>query len=188
MRFRAAWLTILCAGSLVANVEFATAQAASDEAAQPLRLVIRAEKASYQANEVPTTQYPSSKEAVFAVTGEIQNISQQDQWFYDVHSTGNPACHLTGPKPVEVTGVISDPPLPRKEDFVLVKAGESLPKTLECRFWTGDAVAPGIYTLSMTYRVDENSYLAFDGEKVTPVDLNAWTGTLRSNEVKIEVR
>ena len=186
--FRAALLTALCAGSLLASANFAAAQAAPDEAAQPLRLVIRAEKASYQANEVPTTQYPSSKGAVFAVAGEIQNISQQDRWFYNVQSTGTPACHLTGPKPVEVTYVIADPPLPTKEHFVLIKAGESLPKIFECRFWTGDAVALGIYTLSMTYKVWQNSYLAVDGEKVARVDLNAWTGTLHSNEVKIEVR
>ena len=192
MRFRVAWLTVLCAGSLFANVEFAAAQAASDEAAQPLRLVIRAEKASYQANEVPTTQYnTSSRVAVFAVTGEIQNISQQGQLFYDVYSSGNPTYHLIGPrgKPMEIAYLIVDPPLPQERDFVLVKTGKSLPKTLECRFWTGDAVATGIYTLSITYRVAEKSYLAFDGKKVTLVDLNnAWTGTLRSNEVKIEVR
>lgn len=188
MRCRAAWLTMLYAGGLFANVEFAAAPAASSEPDQPLRLVIRAEQPSYQAHEVPTTQYPTSKDAVFALSGEIQNISEQDQWLYDVHSTGNPACHLTGPKPVEVTSVITDPPPPLKEHFVLIKAGESLPKRFECRFWTGDAVAPGLYTLSMTYRVTQRSYLAADGETATPVDVSAWTGTLQSNEVMIEVR
>lgn len=188
MTFRTVLLMALCAGSLLVSANFDAAQAASDEAVQPLRFVIKAEKSSYQASEISTTQYPSSKDAVFAIAGEIQNISQQDQWFYDVQSTGNPACHLTGPKAVEVTSVIADPAPPRKEHFVSVKAGESLPKTFECRFWTGDAVAPGIYTLSMTYRVAQNSYLAVDGETVTRVDLEAWTGTLHSNEVKIEVR
>jgi hypothetical protein len=68
----------------------------------------------------------------------------------------------------------------------LIKAGESLPKTFECRFWTGDAVVPGIYTLSMTYKVWQNWYV--DPEKSTRVEMNAWTGALHSNEVKIEVR
>ena len=188
MTFRAALLIGVVVASTCADIGPAIAQVASNGGDEPLRLVIKIEKPVYQVGEIPTTQYPSNKDAVFAVIGEIQNISQQDQWFYDVPSTGNPACHLTGPKPVEVTYVIADPPPPRKEHFVLVKAGESLPKTFECRFWTGDAVAPGVYALSMTYRVGQNSYLAVDGEKVTRVDLDALTGTLHSNEVKIEVR
>ncbi len=188
MMFRAGLLAALCAGSLFANTGFAAAQAASSEAAQPLRLVISAEKSSYQVNDIPTTQYPGSKEAVIPVTGEIQNISQQDQWFYVVQSTANPAYHLTGPtgKLVEIAYRISDPGPLRKEDFVLIKAGASLPKRFDVHFWTGDAVAPGIYTLSMIYRTGPNWY--FDVEKGARVDVNAWTGTLHSNEVKIEVR
>ena len=152
-----------------------------------MQLVIKAEKSSYQASEILTTQYPRSKEAVISVTGEIQNISQQDQWFYGVQSTANPTYHLTGPtgQPVEIAYVIADPPPLKKEDFVLIKAGESLPKRFDVHFGSGDAVAPGVYTLSMTYRVGQNSY--FDEEKGAPVDVNAWTGMLHSNEVKIEV-
>ena len=188
MAFRAGLLTALCAGSLFANTGFAVAQAASSEAAQPLRLVIAAEKPSYQANEIPTTQYPGSKAAVISVTGEIQNIGQQDQWFYVVPSTTNPSFHLTGPsgQPLEFANPISDPGPLRKEDFVLIKAGESLPKRFDVHFWTGDAVALGIYTLSMTYQVGQNWY--FDEEKGARVDLNAWTGTSHSNEVQFEVR
>ena len=73
----------------------------------------------------------------------------------------------------------------KKEDFVLIKAGESLPKRFDVHFWTGDTVAPGVYTLSMAYQVWENWY--FDDEQGARVDVNAWTGTLHSNEVKIEV-
>ena len=185
--FRVGLLIALCVGSSFANTGFAVAQAASSEAAQPLRLVIAAVKSSYQVNEIPTTQYPRSKEAVISVTGEIQNISQQDQWFYVVESTATPTYHLTGPtgKPVEIAYRISDPGELKKEDFVLIKAGESLPKRFDVHFWTGDTVAPGVYTLSMAYQVWENWY--FDDEQGARVDVNAWTGTLHSNEVKIEV-
>ncbi len=189
MTARAGWLTALLAATMFPNAGFAAAQAASTEAEQ-LRLVIAAEKSSYQASEIPTTQYPSSKEAVISVSGEIRNISQQDQWFYVVESTGTPTYHLTGPtgKPVEIAYVIADPDFPSKEDFVLIKAGTSLPKRFEVRFWTGEAVAPGIYTLSVAWRVGQNYYLDTERGAVRRVDVNAWTGTLDSNEVKIEVR
>jgi len=187
MTFRAGVLIALCAVSSFAQAGNAAAQAGSSEATQPLRLVISTEKSSYQANEIPTMQYPSSKEAVISVTWEIQNISQQDQWFYVVQSTGTPTYHMTGPagQPVEIAYVIADPAPPKKEDFVLIKAGESLSKRSDVHFWTGDPMAPGIYTLSMTYNVWLNWY--YDAEKGARVHVNAWTGTLHSNEVKIEV-
>ena len=190
MTFRAALLTAWCAGSLLACAEFASTQATADEAVQPLQLVITAEKSSYQASDIPTTQYPSNTEAVISVTGAIQNISQQDQWFYAVQSTGVPTYHLTGPtgQPVEIASVIADPPLPRKEDFVLIKVGESLAKRFDVHFWIGETVTPGIYTLSMTYKVWMNWYLDHDNDKVARVEMDAWTGTLHSNEVKIEIR
>ena len=176
-----------CALSVVAIPRAAVAETTSSEAAQPLRLMIAPTQASYAVSDVPTTQYPTSKVAVFWVTADIHNVSQEDQWFYAVESTATPGYELTGPagKPLEASYVISDPGLPRKEDFVLIKAGESLPKRFEVRFWTGDAVAPGTYMLSMTYRVWQDWY--FDPDTSTRVDLHAWTGTLRSNDVAIQV-
>ena len=131
--------------------------------------------------------YPTSKEAVFSVTGEIQNISEQDRLFYDFEVTGTPTYHLTGPdgEPIEIAYRISDPAPPTKESFVLIKAGASLPKHFDVSFWTGDAVAPRTYTLSMDYKVWMNWY--FDTEKSARVDVDAWTGTLHSNEVTIDV-
>ena len=189
MAFRAGVLIALCAGSAVANPQFAAAQDSSSDEVQPLRFVISAEPSSYQLNEIATTQYPSSKEAVFSVTGEIQNVSKQDRLFYDFEATGTPTCHLTGPdgKPIEIAYRISDPAPPTKESFVLVKAGESLPKHFDVSFWTGDAVAPGTYTLSMDYKVWMNWYMNVDGDRVERVDVDAWTGTLHSNEVTIDV-
>ena len=144
MTFRAGVLVAFCAGSAVANVHFAAAQDSSSDEAQPLRFVITAEQSSYDANEIPTTQYPTSKKAVFSVTGEIQNISAQDRLFYDFEATGTPTYHLTGPdgEPIEIAYRISDPAPPTKESFVLIKAGESLPKHFDVSFWTGDGVAP----------------------------------------------
>ena len=189
MTFRAGVLIALCSGSAVANPQFAAAQDSSSDEVQPLRFVISAEPSSYQLNEIPTTQYPTSKEAVFSVTGEIHNISEQDRLFYDFEATGTPTGHLTGPdgKPIEIAYRISDPALPTKESFVLIKAGESLPKHFDVSFWTGDAVAPGTYTLSMDYKVWMNWYMNVDGDKVERVDVDAWTGTLHSNEVTIDV-
>ena len=187
MTFRAGVLIALCAGSAVANAHFAAAQDSSSDEVQPLRFVITAEQSSYDVSEIPTTQYPTSKEAVFSVTGEIQNISEQDRLFYDFEVTGTPTYHLTGPdgEPIEIAYRISDPAPPTKESFVLIKAGESLPKHFDVSFWTGDAVAPGTYTLSMDYKVWMNSY--FDTETSARVDVDAWTGTLHSNEVTIDV-
>ena len=189
MTFRTGVLIALCSGSVVASPQFAAAQDSSSDEVQPLRFVISAEPSSYQLNEIPTTQYPTSKEAVFSVTGEIHNISEQDRLFYDFEATGTPTCHLTGPdgEPIEVAYRISDPALPTKESFVLIKAGESLPKRFDVSFWTGDGVAPGTYTLSMDYRVWMNWYMSVDGDRVERVDVDAWTGTLHSNEVTIDV-
>ena len=189
MGFRAGVLIALCAGSAVANSHFAVAQDSSSDEDQPLRFVISAEPSSYPLNEIPTTQYPTSKEAVFSVTGEIQNISEQDRLFYDFEATGNPTWLLIGPdgKPIEIAYRISDPAPPTKESFVLIKAGESLPKHFDVSFWTGDAVAPGTYTLSMEYKVWMNWYTKIDRDKVERVDVDAWTGTLHSNEVTIDV-
>jgi len=187
MPLRAGVLIALCAGSAVANTHFAAAQDSSSDEVQPLRFVITAEQSSYDVSEIPTTQYPTSKEAEFSVTGEIQNVSEQDRLFYDFEVSGTPTCHLTGPdgEPIEIAYRISDPAPPTKKSFVLIKAGESLPKHFDVSFWTGDAVAPGTYTLSMDYKVWMNSY--FDPEKSARVDVDAWTGTLHSNEVTIDV-
>ena len=182
---RAGVLIALCA---VANAQFAAAQDSSSGEVEPLRFVISADPSSYPLEEIPTTQYPTNKEAVFSVTGEIRNISEQDRLFYEFEASGTPTCHLTGPdgKPMEIAYRISDPAPPTKESFVLIKAGESLPKQFDVSFWTGDAVAPGTYTLSMDYKVSMNWY--FDTEKSARVDVVAWTGTLHSNEVTIDLR
>lgn len=190
MTFRAGVLIALCAGNIVAMAQVVAAQGSSGDEVEPLRFVISAEPSSYRLNEIPTTQYPTGKEAVFSVTGEIRNISEQDRLFYDFEASGTPTCHLTGPdgKPIEIAYRISDPAPPTKESFVLIKAGESLPKHFDVSFWTGDAVAPGTYTLSMDYKVWMNWYMNVDGDKVERVDvLDAWTGTLHSNEVTIDV-
>ena len=182
-------LIALCAGSAVVNPQFAAAQDSSSDEVQPLRFVIAAEPSSYQLNEIATTQYPSSKQATFSVTGEIQNISKRDRLFYDFEASGTPTCHLTGPdgKAVEIAYRISDPALPTKESFVRIKAGEALPKHFDVSFWAGGAVAPGTYTLSMDYKVWMNWYMSVSGDKVERVDVDAWTGTLHSNEVTIDV-
>jgi hypothetical protein len=189
MAFRVGVLIALCAGCAVTNPQLAAAQGSSSDEVQPLRFVIAAEPPSYRVDEIETTQYPSSKEAVFSVTGEILNISKHDRFFYHFEATGTPTCHLTGPdgKPIEIAYRISDPALPTKESFVLIKAGQSLQKHFDVSFWTGDAVAPGTYTLSMDYRVWMDWYMNVDGDKVERVDVDAWTGTLHSNEVTIDV-
>lgn len=189
VNFRAGVLIAFCAGSAVANSQVAVAQDSSREEIQPLRFVISAEPSSYRLNEVPTRQYPASKEAVFSISGDIRNVSEQDRLFYSFESTGTPACHLTGPdgKPMEIAYRISDPAPPTKESFVLIEAGKSLAKHFEVSFWTGDAVAPGSYTLSMDYKVWVNWYMKVDGDTVERVDVDAWTGTLHSNDVTIDV-
>ena len=48
MAFRAGVLIALCAGSAVANPQFAAAQDSSSDKVQPLRFVISAEPSSYQ--------------------------------------------------------------------------------------------------------------------------------------------
>ena len=189
MTFRAGVLIALCARERRRNAHLAAAQDSSSDEVQPLRFVITAEPSSYDVNEIPTTQYPTSKEAVFSVTVEIQNVSEQDRLFYDFEVSGTPTCHLTGPdgEPIEIAYRISDPAPPTKESFVPIKAGESLPKHFDVSFWSGDAVAPGTYTLSMDYKVWMNWYTNVDGDKVERVDVDAWTGTLHSNEVTIDV-
>lgn len=122
--------------SMCTDTRPGAAQAASGEGAKPLRLMIKAEKFSYRASEIPTTQDPRSQEAVISVTGEIQNIGQQAPWVYVVESTVPPSYNLTDPagKPVEIASRIADPPLPRREDFILIKAEQSWPRRFDAHF------------------------------------------------------
>lgn len=168
---KAVYLVTVSCSLLASGAAYAT-----NEKVEPLQLIIKADKLYYKVGDP------------ISIAAEIKNTTKQDLFFYIVESSLTATYNLIDPtgKTVDIAYAIADPGLPSKEDFVLIRTGESLPKHFEVHFQTGGRLQPGSYTLSMTYRVNQNWY--FDSQKSERVDLNAWIGVLTSNKVKVELR
>lgn len=144
------------------------------EQVQPLQLTIKSDKQVYEVGEE------------IIISGYIENTSKQDTYIYPLEQTLTVTYDIIGPQgnKIDVPLPIIDLWTPKKDDFVLIKAGGSLPKTF--KLYLTREVFPalsGIYTISVKYDVWDKGY--YENGKF--MDLNAWTGMLTSNTIIIEV-
>lgn len=134
----------------------------------------------------PTYEYEIGKPII--ISGQLRNVSGQTFFIYTLEETLTVSYEVIGPKgeKIDVGGPIIDLWLPKKDDFTLIKPDKSLTKTFKLYIAREDLyLLPGVYTISVIYDVWKEGY--YDEESGF-VDLNAWTGTVKSNPIKIEIK
>ncbi|MFH1622791.1 MAG: hypothetical protein ABIA97_06730 [Candidatus Omnitrophota bacterium] len=127
---------------------------------QPLQLTIKSDKEVYDAGES------------IKVISKIKNITSEPIYLCKYPDASSV---ILGPSVVSGNGIWGHGLRPKKEDFVLVTKEEPVIEELDL---TEDIKSVGTfdYSFSNTYRQTGNEY-----------GLNAWTGTLASNTITIEV-
>lgn len=141
----------------------------------PLTLTIKSDKEVYESGE----------EVI--IFGQIKNISEKDVFIYPLEWTLTVTYEVIDSKgkKIDVPLPISDLWPPTKNDFVLIKAGGLLQKSWGLSIVDEDLqFLPDVYTIMVRYEVREDGY--YENGKF--VDLDAWTGTLVSNIITIEVK
>lgn len=119
------------------------------------------------------------------IRGQIKNVSGQELYFYAAESSLATKFEILDPqgKEIEAAYPINDPPLPELKEFTLLRPGDALQKDFEVFMPEEKIKVSGIYSISVIYDVPQDWY--FDDHKY--VKLNAWTGTLKSNAIKVEI-
>jgi hypothetical protein len=134
----------------------------------------------------PTYEYEVGKPII--ISGLLRNVSGQSLYIYTLEETLTVSYEVIGPKgeKIDVGGPIIDLWPPKKDDFALIKPDKSLTKTFKLYIAREDLyLLPEVYAISVIYDVWKEGY--YDEESGF-VDLNAWTGTVKSNPIKIEIK
>lgn len=121
------------------------------------------------------------------ISGQLKNVGEENLFIYTPEETLSISYEVMDPtgKRIDIPLPINDLWIPKKDDFTLIKPGESLPKIFKLHIGYEDFnPLPGIYAISVIYHISEKGY--YESGKL--VDLNAWTGTLKSNIIKVEIK
>ena len=120
-----------------------------------------------------------------SISGQIINTSNQDVIVCTFEQTATVTFDVTNSqgKKIDAQYFISDPPLPRKKDFIRIMPGKILPRTFLLRL-SKEETLPDTYIVSVKYNFPVvNGY--YENGKF--VNLNVSTGILTSNAINIKV-
>lgn len=158
-------------GLLVLTVSFGYGQ----EPKQPLEFTIKSDKSVYEVGKE------------IAIAGQLKNISKHGIVIYPREQSLTVTFDVTDAegRKVDAAYSISDLGPPQKKEFITLGSGKTFPKTFRLLIPKQHAL-PGKYVVSVKYKFPSTKGY-YDEKNAKFVNLNAWTGTLASNIITVEM-